>query len=85
MHDATSNLDSANVDQNEPTVDEADDRAKLLLLAQRRAGIDISAAIVGLRTTPHMLFFPSLFLSLAVLGFILLGDAVRDALDPKNR
>lgn len=48
-------------------------------------GIDISAAIVGLRTTPHMLLFPSLFLSLAVLGFILLGDAVRDALDPKNR
>jgi len=48
-------------------------------------GIDISSAIVGLRTTPHMLFFPSLFLSLCVLGFILLGDAVRDALDPKNR
>ena len=48
-------------------------------------GIDISAAIVGLRTTPHMLFFPSLFLSLAVLGFILMGDAVRDALDPKTR
>ena len=48
-------------------------------------GIDSSAALVGLRTTPHMLFFPSLFLSLAVLGFILLGDAVRDALDPKNR
>lgn len=48
-------------------------------------GIDISAAIIGLRTTPHMLFFPSLFLSLAVLAFILLGDVVRDALDPKNR
>jgi oligopeptide transport system permease protein len=48
-------------------------------------GIDISRAIVGLRTTPHMLFFPSLFLSLAVLAFIMLGDAVRDALDPKNR
>ncbi len=48
-------------------------------------GIDISAAIVGLRTTPHMLFFPSLFLSLAVLAFIMLGDVVRDALDPKNR
>ncbi|MGL5861066.1 MAG: ABC transporter permease [Phycicoccus sp.] len=48
-------------------------------------GNDISAAIVGLRTTPHMLFFPSLFLSLAVLAFILLGDVVRDALDPKNR
>jgi oligopeptide transport system permease protein len=48
-------------------------------------GIDISAAIVGLRTTPHMLLFPSLFLSLAVLAFIMLGDVVRDALDPKNR
>jgi oligopeptide transport system permease protein len=48
-------------------------------------GIDISAATVGIRTTPHMLFFPSLFLSLAVLAFILLGDVVRDALDPKNR
>ena len=48
-------------------------------------GIDISAATVGLRTTPHMLLFPSLFLSLAVLAFIMLGDVVRDALDPKNR
>ena len=48
-------------------------------------GIDISAAIVGLRTTPHMLLFPSLFLSLCVLAFIMLGDVVRDALDPKNR
>jgi oligopeptide transport system permease protein len=48
-------------------------------------GVDISAAVVGMRTTPHMLFFPSVFLSLAVLAFIMLGDAVRDALDPKNR
>lgn len=48
-------------------------------------GIDIDRAIVGLRTTPHMLLFPSLFLSVAVLAFILLGDVVRDALDPKNR
>ena len=48
-------------------------------------GIDISAALVGLRTTPHMLFFPSVFLSLTVLAFIMLGDVVRDALDPKNR
>ncbi|QKE84045.1 ABC transporter permease [Arthrobacter sp. NEB 688] len=48
-------------------------------------GVDISAAVVGMRTTPHMLFFPSLFLSLTVLAFIMLGDVVRDALDPKNR
>jgi oligopeptide transport system permease protein len=41
---------------------------------------------IGLiRTAPHMLLFPSIFLSLTVLAFIMLGDAVRDALDPKLR
>lgn len=34
---------------------------------------------------PHMLLFPALFLSIAVLSFIMLGDAVREALDPKLR
>jgi oligopeptide transport system permease protein len=48
-------------------------------------GVMISDAIVALRTTPHILLFPSLFLSLAVLAFIMLGDAVRDAFDPKSR
>lgn len=48
-------------------------------------GVAISDAIVALRTTPHILLFPSLFLSLAVLAFIMLGDAVRDAFDPKSR
>ena len=48
-------------------------------------GVSINDAIVGLRTTPHMLAFPSLFLSLTVLAFIMLGDAVRDAFDPKTR
>ena len=50
-------------------------------------GIDISAAsALGLvRAAPHMLIFPSLFLSLTVLAFIMLGDALRDALDPKMR
>jgi oligopeptide transport system permease protein len=47
--------------------------------------VAISDAIVALRTTPHILLFPSLFLSLAVLAFIMLGDAVRDAFDPKSR
>jgi oligopeptide transport system permease protein len=32
-----------------------------------------------------MLLFPATFLSVTVLGFIMLGDAVRDALDPKLR
>lgn len=34
---------------------------------------------------PHMLLFPSLFLSLTVLAFIMMGEAMRDALDPKLR
>jgi oligopeptide transport system permease protein len=50
-------------------------------------GLAISdASGIGLiRTAPHMLLFPSIFLSLTVLAFIMLGDAVRDALDPKLR
>lgn len=50
-------------------------------------GLAISqASQLGLiRTAPFMLIFPSIFLSIAVLAFILLGDAVRDALDPKLR
>ncbi|GAB3069618.1 MULTISPECIES: ABC transporter permease [unclassified Phycicoccus] len=48
-------------------------------------GVAISDALVAVRTYPHILLFPSLFLSLAVLAFIMLGDAVRDAFDPKSR
>lgn len=38
-----------------------------------------------IRVSPHMLLFPSLFLSLTVLAFITLGDLVRDAFDPRLR
>lgn len=38
-----------------------------------------------IRAAPHMLLFPSLFLSLTVLAFIMMGEVVRDALDPKLR
>lgn len=50
-------------------------------------GIAISdASGLGLlRSAPHMLLFPSFFLSMTVLAFIMLGDAVRDAFDPKGR
>lgn len=34
---------------------------------------------------PHLLIFPAVFLSATVLSFLMLGDAVRDALDPKLR
>jgi oligopeptide transport system permease protein len=44
------------------------------------------ASGIGLiRLAPHMLLFPSLFLSLTVLSFIMLGDVVRDAIDPRLR
>jgi oligopeptide transport system permease protein len=44
------------------------------------------ASGIGLiRVAPHMLLFPSLFLSLTVLSFIMLGDVVRDAIDPRLR
>jgi oligopeptide transport system permease protein len=50
-------------------------------------GIQISEAsgIGMIRAAPHMLLFPSVFLSLTVLAFIMLGDVVRDALDPRLR
>jgi oligopeptide transport system permease protein len=48
-------------------------------------GGDINDATASLRTAPHVLFFPSVALSITVLAFMLLGDAVRDALDPKLR
>ena len=48
-------------------------------------GLQISQGQSLLRTAPHLLLFPSLFLSVTVLCFILLGDALRDALDPKLR
>jgi oligopeptide transport system permease protein len=46
-------------------------------------GIAINDAAAYVRSTPHMLFFPALFLSMTVLAFIALGDVVREALDPK--
>jgi oligopeptide transport system permease protein len=48
-------------------------------------GIDISSAADQIRNAPHMLLWPAGALSVTVLAFILLGDAVRDALDPKLR
>jgi len=36
-------------------------------------------------TAPHLVFFPGLAIMLTVLGFNLLGDGLRDALDPRLR
>ncbi|MDT3398076.1 ABC transporter permease [Streptomyces sp. B1866] len=48
-------------------------------------GIDINAARDVIRDHPHVMLFPAGMLSLTVFAFIMLGDAVRDALDPKLR
>lgn len=48
-------------------------------------GLMISDAQYRISDAPHLLLFPGLFLSLTVLSFILMGDALRDALDPKLR
>ncbi len=48
-------------------------------------GADIDSAQSSLRSAPHVLLYPSVALSITVLAFMLLGDAVRDALDPKLR
>lgn len=48
-------------------------------------GLMISDAQDRWLTSPHALLFPAGALSLTVLAFIMLGDVVRDAFDPKLR
>lgn len=48
-------------------------------------GNDISNAQSSIRTAPMALVWPSLALTLTVLAFIVLGELIRDALDPKAR
>jgi oligopeptide transport system permease protein len=48
-------------------------------------GIAISEATGYVRVAAGPLIWPSLFLAVTVLAFIMLGDAVRDAFDPKLR
>jgi oligopeptide transport system permease protein len=48
-------------------------------------GLQISTGQSLLRTAPHLVLFPSIFLSLTVMAFIMMGDALRDALDPRQR
>jgi oligopeptide transport system permease protein len=48
-------------------------------------GIAINQAGPYVRTAAAPLIWPSVFLALTVLAFIMLGDAIRDAFDPKLR
>jgi oligopeptide ABC superfamily ATP binding cassette transporter, membrane protein len=48
-------------------------------------GIMCSEAQLNIMFYPYQLFFPSLMIALVMLSFTLLGDGLRDALDPKLR
>ncbi|MGX6602750.1 ABC transporter permease [Micromonosporaceae bacterium Da 78-11] len=48
-------------------------------------GISIAEASGFVRTAAAPLVWPSVFLAATVLAFIMLGDAIRDAFDPKLR
>jgi oligopeptide transport system permease protein len=48
-------------------------------------GLQIDNGQSLLRTAPHLVLFPSAILTLTVMAFIMLGDALRDALDPRQR
>lgn len=48
-------------------------------------GNDIGQARTTIRTSPMTLFYPAAALSITVLSFLMLGDVVSDALDPKAR
>ncbi len=46
-------------------------------------GVQLNSAQRYFTTDLHLLLFPALFLSFTVLAFVMLGDGLRDALDPK--
>jgi oligopeptide transport system permease protein len=48
-------------------------------------GLMIAGGRTRLLDAPHLLLFPGLALSLTVLAFVLTGDALRDAFDPRLR
>lgn len=48
-------------------------------------GNDIAQAQTDLRSAPQVLIWPSLALSITALAFIMMGESIRDALDPKAR
>ncbi len=48
-------------------------------------GAMIRDGLTSLRTDPHLAFFSSLALAVTIIGFNLLGDGLRDLLDPRIR
>lgn len=52
---------------------------------QASLGMLVSDGIGAIRLYPYQLFFPAFFISLTILAFNILGDGLRDALDPRLR
>ena len=48
-------------------------------------GIDLNQGLDQAKLHPHLVIFPGIAISLVVLGFNLLGDTLRDILDPRLR
>ncbi|SDP37184.1 oligopeptide transport system permease protein [Nakamurella panacisegetis] len=48
-------------------------------------GLQLASAQAQFDNYPHMLVFPSVFLTVTVLSLIALGDLLRDALNPRTR
>jgi ABC-type dipeptide/oligopeptide/nickel transport system permease subunit len=48
-------------------------------------GLQIATGQDSIRSAPHLVLFPSIVLTLTVMAFIMMGDALRDALDPRQR
>lgn len=48
-------------------------------------GVLASDGFTAMRSYPHLILFPSLAILLTLLGFYLLGEALREALDPRAR
>ncbi|MET4157639.1 ABC transporter permease [Agromyces sp. PvR057] len=48
-------------------------------------GNDIGQARTSILSNPMVMFYPAAALSITVLSFLMLGDVVSDALDPKER
>lgn len=48
-------------------------------------GVQLSTAQSYFQLAPNTVVFPSLFLTITVISLIMLGDALRDALDPRGR
>ena len=59
---------------------------KIVLTNAAEAGMPAEMIAIDrtiMTVAPHLVIFPGLAITLTVLGFNLLGDGLRDALDPR--